>query len=233
MIYNFYMHIDKHDKIIFIEKFVTFCQAHDIWYAVDLYTLLGLYNPQTKSLLSGPFEVMMTFSSYKRLKRLAPNNVIDSSIDKKFKTLICGYVENNQTWKTPGPFIQIRLVLPTSIKKVKQFNNRLHYGWEKICKIESNVQNALIFLQQSRHEGYFWLDKRFKKINYNWSPVVDFATVQVPFAHFEVAVLKNSPSILKKWFGLNWQSKQKRHFKRPYLSPLQKINNEQKGQHAS
>ncbi len=169
----------------------------------------------------------MTFLSYSRLKRLAPNHVIDSFIDKKFKTLTSAYVENNKDWKNGGLFVQIRLVIPTTRKKVKQFNSLLHYLLEKIKSVEPNIKNAVNFLTTLKNDGYIWLDRRFKKIDYNWSPVIDFTTILLPIDNLKVAVLKNSETILQHWFGYDWENSKKITSKFHCISPLQKINLQQ------
>lgn len=203
--YNFYMINFAPSQLVFIEEFVNFCKKNDIWYSVDEKTLLYLLSNNKELSNENYFMVMMTWHSYSRLKRLKPLNVIDTiNNNRKQKTLYRFYV-NEKSYETTSQnssklIIKIRIVVPTTIERVKKFNNFFYYIIGKIFGYQINLNNAVNFLYQKQNNGFLWLDQRFKKIETNWSPTIDFTTIEIPFAYFKVAIVQNSLELLKMWF---------------------------------
>lgn len=218
----------QNEKMIFIEKFISFCQQHDIWYALDATTLLSAYHYQNFSKFSSQFQVMMTYWSYQKLKRLAPLNVLDSFINSQYKSLKCAFVNNNRNWHSEQPFIEIRLVIPTTTQKVYKFTSYFTAVKEKILRVNFNINYAINFLYENKNQGYFFLDNRFKNISKNWNNVIIFSTTQINFAHFKVPILKNSKMLLEHWYGSKWLNPEKLRIQHHYLAPLKKIKPKKK-----
>jgi lipopolysaccharide cholinephosphotransferase len=110
---------------------------------------------------------MMTIESFEKLKRIRPENVVDMSFYTNNKNLTVSFVYNDNDISSPQPYIQIRILIPTSVKKVYRYKSILFYLKNKIQNKSLNLKNSINNLYHKEFQGYFLLTARRKRIEYS------------------------------------------------------------------
>ena len=200
--YNFNMLVDKNKIVDMFKNFIETCNENDIWFSLDNVALLGAKRHAGFVPWHEKIEVMITVEGYNKLKRLFPENILDSSLDAGFKSLTIAWVENNKKWKEKQAFIQIRLAIPTTFEKFKQFKSSKYSVLRKFSGKKDNIKRAINDLYSpQKFEGYLVLENRKSPIEKNWIQVITYKTETLPFLGLDVPVLKEYKTVLEDWFG--------------------------------
>ncbi|SYV89617.1 Uncharacterised protein, partial [Metamycoplasma alkalescens] len=65
----------------------------------------------------------MTFQSYEKLKELFPNKILDSVKHSDYFSLQNKFVHDINLINQEIPFLNINIIIPTTVKKIKKFFN--------------------------------------------------------------------------------------------------------------
>ena len=200
--------------------FLDICKENDIWYAVDGTTLLGVVRHSGFVPWDEKIQVMMTSESFNKLKRIATSNVIDSSSAKIKKKLSSFFVMDSSDLVSTQAFIEIRVLIPTTVKKIKKFKSFKYLLNSKISNKKINTKTSITYLKEARFEGFWLLSNRKQKIISSWIQVLSFNTTELQFIDLKVNVPIEYDSILKTWHGENYMKAKVPHKILNYLSPL-------------
>ena len=227
---------DKKDVIKLAKEFVNLCKQNNIWYVVDNGSLLGAIREKGMISWDDDFDVMMTQKSYLKLKKLFPNRVIDND-DKKYPLTIPKFMIDKTKFLESAVFVDIFIVIPTTIKKVKKyrtFKNKvkfsiqvIHSDWKpfnlssKIFKIISFpfkswfkkitlIESVDILQVKSKNiEGYFTIDNPIDPFKINWQESLSFKTEKINFQDFEVNIPIEYHKILINKYGKDYMTPNK------------------------
>ncbi|MGX9364349.1 hypothetical protein ACWXVQ_02860 [Mycoplasma sp. 527] len=114
-------------KLDILKEFINICSKHELWYSLDFNSLLAVVNNLEYWNETDHYEVMMTFESYEKLRQLYPHKVIDSVKHSDYYSLQNKFVEDSKNIYNDCPFVDINLIIPTTIKKIKKmykFSNK-------------------------------------------------------------------------------------------------------------
>ena len=200
------MKFKPQDTLAWLQHFVDSCEQNNLWYAADSSTLLGTYRHGGFVPWNKKAEVMMTRESYAELRRLFPHNVIDSSIDSSYKSLLPSFVSEVSTWEDEAPFVQIRIVVPTTIAKVKAFNNTSKNLISRAMHKKSNIKNAINSLFDNKYEGHYWITSNDSKLKDSWHPTFSFDLTKKTFNTIQINVPVQAEELLVKWFGADYMT---------------------------
>ncbi|MCK5866831.1 MAG: LicD family protein [Mycoplasmataceae bacterium] len=210
---------ERKKKIELLSEFTQICKKEKIWYSMDEESLLGVvcrggFVPWMRKI-----QVMMTVKSYMKLKKLFLNRVTDSSIDKRLKNNLKGYfIDNKKDIINPQAFIEIRILVPTSHKKIKKFRKvdlleRFKHG-------RMNTKRAINILDDQKFEGYIALEFKRQKFDHSWIQVFSQEVKTMEFEGVKVDVIKEYKVVLTDWFGENYNNiKNPKRFYN-YISPI-------------
>ena len=181
-----------------ISNFINICKANNIWYSLDNFTLLSLKQGVASIGYNSKFQVLMTVFSYEKLARLFPKQTFDSSSDPKIESYKAFFVQEKNAQKEEK-FIEIRILIPTTIKKVYRFRKSL----KNIFKRNWNLKLAINKLNERKYEGFYVLDKG-KKVVELWIPNISFEMEKGNFIDLEVQYVKEWKDMLINQFGKNY-----------------------------
>ena len=192
----------KRDKIFeLIKEFKQTCEENKIWFAADKTTVLGMVRHGGFIPWSDTFEVMMTPAGYRKLQRLFPTNVVDSSFNPKYKRLKSLWVKDSSDLVSEQPFIEIGIVVPTTIKKINKYRSVSHTVFNMMTLKRDNIKHAINDLFDDKNEGFYQITTRRDDMMKNWIHNLSFQTVTMKLNTIEIPVPIEYKILLKNWFG--------------------------------
>ena len=194
------MNFNRKTKWEFIKKFINLCEENNIWYSLDNYSLLGLKRHGGFVPWVEKFQVFMTDLSYEKLAKLFPKNVLDSSKNPKIRSYKSFFVEDYNDWKKKQDFAEIRIAVPTSVKKVLKFKGNL---LNNLFKRNYDLKVAINKLYEEKYEGFYLLDND-KKTNKLWISNLSFEREKGSFGSINVQFIKEWNKVLISQFGENY-----------------------------
>ena len=221
--YNLIMKFTPQELIKWAKHFITVCEENEIWYAADRQTLLGTQRHGGFVPWHKKIEVMMTPASYAELKRLFPHNVVDSSIDKNYKSLMPSFIDEKSTWAEEKPFIEIRLIVGTTLAKIKKFKNPAINVINFTTARKDNTKNAINDLFDPRHEGFFTITSRTASSMKNWYSLFSFETKKVTFNDIEINIPVKFDDLLINWYGVDYIETKLPDIWYEYPAPLERL----------
>ncbi|WP_369085745.1 hypothetical protein AB5V95_02205 [Metamycoplasma spumans] len=117
----------KEEKYKILKKFSDICKQNNLWWSLDSHSLLALFSENNLLEELDHFDVMMDIFSYSKLKNIVPELILDSTLHSDYYSLQNKFLENPNNFYEEQSFININLIIPTKLKKVKQyikFSNR-------------------------------------------------------------------------------------------------------------
>ena len=112
---------DKKDEIL--KLFVDICNENNYWYSLDDLSLLSLFSNKQINEKIDHHSVMMTYESYESLRAKYPNHVLDNAKHSEYHSLQIKFLENSENIFLEQPFININLIIPTTVNKINNFIN--------------------------------------------------------------------------------------------------------------
>lgn len=203
------MKIDRKEILALVNKFTTKCDENNIWYSLDEMTMLGAERHGGFVPWHERFEVFLTVDAYNKLKRLCPKNVIDSGVDSNFKTLTVAFVEDASQWKKEQPFIRIRVVAPTTLKKLGKYKSVVRSFVRLVTFRRDNIKRAINDLNEPKlFQGFYFVDSRRSDAIANWIQVLSGERVEIKFSGVKFKVAKEYKDLLKQWYGDDYMNAQ-------------------------
>lgn len=206
MTYNLYMLKNRQDIAKLIKEFDALCKKEGIWYSLANETMLGAIRHGGFVPWVEKFSVMIDVPSLDRLLKAAPGRVISSLDDKTYKSLSLSFVEDKNNWKANQAFIEIMVIVPTTVEKIAKFTNPLTIIKNKLTLRANNIKIAIVdLLEKSRFNGYLLVKSRKQELQTIWiQSLPTFEVVEKEFMGIKVPVLKCYDQILKAQFGKNY-----------------------------
>ncbi len=198
------MTFTRKDLLKWTSEFIKRCDDNKIWYVADQQTLLGTYRHGGFVPWHETSEVMMTPESYRQLQRLFPNNVVDNVMDASYKGLQPAFVENAERWMEEKPFVRIRLIVPTTLAKIKKFRSKGGFVKDSFSGKKDTIKNAVNTLYDRSHEGFYTITSRFSEDILNWIPNMSFNRKKMKFNTIEISTLVDSEKVLEIWYGKDY-----------------------------
>lgn len=202
--YNLFMKFRPQELIKWLEEFTQKCDDNGIWYAADRATLLGTQKHGGLIPWDKRAQVMMTNTSYAEFKRLFPHHIIDSSIDKSYKSLMPSFIDERSTWRDEKPFVQIRIVVASTLSRIKNFKNPAVNVLNFAASRKDNTKIAINDLLEKRHEGFFTITSRNASLTKNWYPTLSFETKEVTLNDMLIKIPVDFKELLTNWYGENY-----------------------------
>lgn len=195
--------LNNREKIIELaQRFDKICKENNIWYSLDRNLLLGAVRHSGFLPWSIKFEVMISLEGITKLKTICPDNIVDSSKDKEFKSLKSVFVEDAKDWQKEQPFIEIRVVVPTTADQYASFRSPFSAIRRFLTMKHENQKLAIDELFVSRNEGYILLDdKRSSRMEESWIQVLSFKTTTAKVSGIDFPVIVEYDTFLKHIFG--------------------------------
>lgn len=187
-----------------LSEFAKICKKNHIWYSATNNTLLGIKRHGGFVPWFEKIQVMMTPQSYRKLLRLFPKKVIDSSIISKYKSLQAAFVNDSEKWDVHLPFVEIIIVVPTTIKKIKKFKSIFRMIKDKILFKKANLRNVIDQLFDVHNEGFFLITNKKESVIKNWIPNLSFQTITKKFGPVEIEVISEFETLLEIQHGKNY-----------------------------
>lgn len=200
-------------------NFQNICHLNKIWYAMDGESLLGIVRHAGFIPWEEKIQVMMTIESFEKLKRLNPQNVVDMSFYTKNKNLTASFVYDKDDIFSPQPYIQIRILIPTSVKKVYKYKSILFWLKNKLQNKSLNLKNSINNLYHKEFQGYYLFSIRKKRIEYGWIQSLNFKSETRYLNDIKVPIPVEYKRILKKWYG-DYEKIKYPKYRKFYISPL-------------
>ena len=182
-----------------VKEFHDLCVENKIWYSLDKDSLLSAFRHGGFIPWAEHLEVMMTPESYEKLKNIAPKHIIDFTIDPKYTSLKPSFINNINFWDKELPFITIRIIVPSTARKVQKFR-------KPVISRNSRYNIKLIIdeLSDKKYEGFFTIDSRMSSWKFNWYQVFTFERQDVVFHNLKLKAVKSANVLLYKWYGENY-----------------------------
>ncbi|WP_128008690.1 hypothetical protein [Mycoplasma sp. ATU-Cv-508] len=209
-------------QIDLIKHFANLCQKNQVWYVLDGASLLSAHRHGGFSLLSSHLEVLMSVESYRQLAKIAPQQVVDSFIDPRYKQLGASYVWDRKNWLKQSQHIKIRILVPSTTEKVKRFRSWKNFWLRKRFSYADNLWSAIEELHDHQPSGFYLLGQRGESVKRSWIVHFDPQTVEVSFHQMKLPCARNYPYLLERFFGSDWQTNQKFKNGYHYLTPLKR-----------
>lgn len=206
-------------KIIFI-KFIELARKKDIWFAMDNNSMLGVVRHSGFVPWEEKIQIMMTIESYNKLKRIAPKQIATSSTDKRIHNLKAYFVENNKIINKDQAFIEIRILVPTTLKKIKLFKSLLKRTIDLMKRKQKNNKKFINDLYAKRFEGFLPLESTSQNIAKSWIQTLTFKTVNKKFNELDVPIPVEYKEILSRWFGNEYMKTSIPKKYKEYHSPI-------------
>ncbi|WP_412031747.1 hypothetical protein [Metamycoplasma buccale] len=214
-----------------LKDFSLLCEESKLWYSLDNESLLLAITSKNPENLIDHYDVMMTYDSYEILKSKYPDNIIDNTKHSEYGSLQCKFVYNSTNIFEESPFININFILPTKIKKVKNFislkNKAKSFAWHystynstNVRKIKNKINiakllklscNKLIYkdlinsLYDEEFEGYIVTDTFVNKhMIHKWIPNITYKRKTIMFQDMEIKILNEYDIYLNNLFGPNY-----------------------------
>ena len=200
-------------------NFQGICHLNKIWYVMDAESLLGVVRHSGFIPWEEKIQVMMTIESFEKLKDLSPQNVVDMSFYTKNKNLTASFVYDKDDISSPQPYIQIRILIPTSVKKVYKYKSMLFWLKNKLQNKSLNLKNSINYLYHKEFQGYYLFSTRKKRIEYGWIQALNFKFEIRYLNDIKVPIPVEYKRILKKWYG-DYKKIKYPKYRKFYISPL-------------
>lgn len=204
-VYNKNMFKRRKKLLEMLIEFDKICKQHKVWYSLDSYSLLGIIRHSGFVPWVEKVQVMIDVEGFATLKRQFKNNIVDSSIDRTFKSLKAAWVNDRVKWNAEEQsFIEIRIVVPTTARKVAAFGSITNYIKRFLTFKKDNIKIAIDDLYDSSFEGFYVMGERHEKVRESWIQVLSFETEQRSFSHHSFPVIKEYDKFLTSIFGENY-----------------------------
>ena len=227
---------DKPNIIKLAKEFADICHKNKIWYTLDNGSLLGAVREKGMIPWDDDFDVMMTWESYKQLKKKFPQRVINTD-NQGYPLLIPKFMKNKKDYLKSAVFVDIFIVVPTTMKKIKKyrsFKNKtrfaiqcVHSSWKpynfasKFFKIISfpiksffkrmTIEEAVKLLNTKKHEVYFTIDNPVDLLKVNLQKNISFKRIKKRFENFNVYLPIEYEDILRQKYGNDYMIPNKNH----------------------
>ena len=193
------------NNVALFRKFIETMDANDIWYSLHTKCIAGSLINNALLDWSKRIDVFIDLNSYNKMKKLFPNNVIDSSIDPDYDSLTAAWIFDNKQWQDDQPFIRIYVMVPTTIKKIKKYRSSTRRLAMKVKGEKNTLDHAIDELLQTKgFEGYYIIKTRKEDNGDNWIPNLSFKRVEAPLLGLVPKVFKEYDTILKQWYGQDY-----------------------------
>lgn len=201
-VYNLTMPMNRKEIIELVNKFTNECDKNDIWYSLDQMSILGAVRHGGFVPWHERFEIFVTVDAYNKLKRLYPKNIIDSGVDVEYKCLTAAWVNDNSKWQAEQPFIRIRVLVPTTLKKLRKYKSPIGAALRALTFRRDNIKRAINDLHEPKlYQGYYFVDSRRSSAVENWIQVVSGERVDLEFNGHKYKVFKEYKDLLVLWYG--------------------------------
>ncbi|MCR8613025.1 MAG: LicD family protein [Mycoplasma sp.] len=221
------------ENLKWFEYFAKVCEENNIWYTVDNGTLLGTIRHKGVIPWDDDFDVSMTIESYEKLKSLFPENCIDGTMTKDYPLVIPKFVPDNKKFLESAIFVDIFLIVPTNIKKIKKyrsFKNKskfsiqcVHSTWKpyawyiyiltiiswpiKFFLNKITYKSSIKQLMAKKDFTCFYtIDNPVDPIKHNKIINFSYKRMKMPFETFEVFVPKEYEEILTNKYTKNYMT---------------------------
>ena len=222
--YNLFM-VDQRNAILKLaKKFDELCKNNNIFYALDHNTLLGALRHGGFVPWCEKFQVMMSLEGYARIKRYFPQMIIDNDVNSNYNSLKSVFVYGDKDIKEDQPFVEIRILVPTTIAKLKKFRGILYGLRNRVSFFQKLTQKkAINFLFDNKHEGFLLLEDRKQSLQDSWLQAYEFERETIKFHGYEFFAPKNFKRILTNFFGKNYMKAIVPKVIYNYLGPIKTI----------
>ncbi|WP_238543385.1 hypothetical protein [Metamycoplasma auris] len=221
---------ENKEKIL--ASFIEICNANSLWYSLDNSSLLAAINNLDYWYNTDHYEVFMTFSSYEKLKQLYPKKILDSTSHSNYYSLQNKFVEDISLIDTDSPFLNINIIIPTTVKKIHKFFNLknkikcfcLHYySMDKtnVYALKQKIRLAKLikpfiknlnykdfneFLFDKNNEGFLVTNELMnKEALHKWLTNTNFERIKIKKNNLEISVIAEYQNYLKNLFGSAWK----------------------------
>ena len=209
----------KEALAIFME-FLEVVEREKIWYAMTQESLLGAIRHGGMIPWDEKIVVSMTPESYKKLRAIEPMKLVDSSENKKIKKLSAYYVSAKRILEAPQPYIEIRIIVPTTIKKIKSVKSPFYPLKNLFKNRKNNTRNIINDLTDQRYQGYVVLHQRNISYKNDWMQVFSKKVVKKNFLGLQVNVPVEYRRYLEEWYGSEYMKAEIPDSQNIYVSPL-------------
>ncbi|WP_369991406.1 hypothetical protein AB8O52_00135 [Mycoplasmopsis arginini] len=233
------------NKLAILKEFIDICNEHSLWYSLDNESLLALVNDLDFWEKTDHYEVIMTFESYEKLRELYPNKILDSVKHSDYYSLQNKFVENINNIYEDCPFIDINLIIPTSIEKIRKFykhkNKSISYhqffasiNYTNIPKIKNkiflskiikNFKSSLNYkdfinqLHDDNYEGFIVTSPLINKVFLTkWLTNTNYNLRIFEKDGLKINVINEYQSYLKNIFGSEWKKIRNLDLKYDFIS---------------
>ncbi|MDI4567476.1 MAG: hypothetical protein E7Y34_00075 [Mycoplasma sp.] len=196
----------KQEKLwLLINFFDKLTKKHSIEYALDKMTLLESLRLSTFSPKTNNFYVFLDIVNFKKLHYLFPNYILSSfnRLDYKHWDAIFTF-DAAKFKKADQPHINIRLCIPTSIKRLELFTNTFTSLFFRLIYKFPNSISAFDYLYAKKYQGFFFLENKYFVSKLNWALNVSKKYIYVPFNDLSLPIVSNSEELLNYWYGNDW-----------------------------
>lgn len=142
---------DKKDEIL--KLFVDICNENNYWYSLDDLSLLSLFSNKKINEKIDHHSVMMTYESYESLRAKYPNHVLDNAKHGEYHSLQIKFLENSENIFLEQPFININLIIPTTVNKINKFIN-----------LKNKIRSTFAFYKTYKQTNILTLRHKIKMI---------------------------------------------------------------------
>lgn len=218
----------KNKKIQILKQFIDICNENNYWYSLDDLTLLSVFSNKNIDDKLDNYSIMMTFESYEALRAKYPKYVLDNAKHSEYHSLQIKFLENSEDIYIEQPFVNINLILPTSVKKINKFVNLKNkiksslgfyksYKQSNILSIRNKIKLSKLFsfcikpllyksmvneLYDENYEGFIITNPIISKHMLNkWIPHTTFKLVDEKLNGLDVKILMEHKNYLSQLYG--------------------------------
>ncbi|WKX02418.1 LicD family protein [Candidatus Mycoplasma mahonii] len=195
------MEMNKTKILNLIKEFIEICGKEKVWFSAGKSSILGMVRHGGFIPWNNKFEVIIKPDGYKKLMRLYPDNIVDSSTNRKYKKLQSAWVRNNKNIDEKQPFIEIVLLVPTTLKKIKHYRSINSMIYNFLTFRRDNIKHAIDDLHVRKHEGFFIINSRRSSVVKYWIHNITFETVNLKLLEILIPVFKEYKTLLVNWYG--------------------------------
>ena len=199
------MKIKFKDYLNLFKEFIHLCDENNIWYIMTGNSLLNIVKDRNFVFLNKKIEIAMTIKSYDKLKRIS-NNVVDSFDDNRIDSFSSFYVKNKKELFLHQSFIEISVIVPTTIKKIKRYKSKFYNFKNFIKKKPRNIKTCINDLNDKNFEGFLVLKNKKQNIYKTWIQTMSFKTEIIQLHNINISIPIEYKNILSNWFGFNFMN---------------------------